>query len=101
MLLTESTRPHSSYFLPTPANYVSKVYESFLASASSDAAPGAGSRAGVAGAALRPETLMPAAQRTAHHISHLLREQRAKQAAYLRNVDCPQAYKLKPSSENY
>lgn len=32
---------------------------------------------------------MPAAQRAAHHISHLLREERAQQASYLRNVDCP------------
>ena len=70
------------------------MYESFLASASTEPAAGAASRAGVAGAALRPETLMPAAQRTAHHISHLLREQRAQQAAYLRNVDCPQAAEL-------
>lgn len=37
---------------------------------------------------------MPAAHRTAHHISHLVREEKAQQAAYLRNTDCA---KVRPS----
>lgn len=51
---------------PTPA---CRVMESFLARSH------------------RPEALLPAARRAAHHISHLLREEAANAAAYLRNND--------------
>ncbi|KAL1521538.1 hypothetical protein AB1Y20_021197 [Prymnesium parvum] len=60
-----------------------KVYESFLKAAG-------GSNREDAQLPLQKETLMPAAQRAAHHISHLLREERALQASYLRNTDCAQ-----------
>jgi 23S rRNA (guanosine2251-2'-O)-methyltransferase len=51
---------------PTPA---CRVYESFLARDH------------------RSEALQPAARRAAHHISHLLREEAANAAAFLRNND--------------
>jgi len=51
---------------PTAAG---RVYESFL------------------GQEHRPEALMAAARRAAHHIGHLLREEAAAKAAYLRNND--------------
>ena len=35
----------------------------------------------------RPEALLPAARRAAHHIGHLLREEAAERASYLRNND--------------
>ncbi|KAJ1494662.1 hypothetical protein T484DRAFT_1765078, partial [Baffinella frigidus] len=64
-----------------------KVYESFLIAASSPVDPSAPKTAGAAGAAMRPETLMPAAQRAAHHIAHLLREEQAALAVgFLRNA---------------
>jgi tRNA G18 (ribose-2'-O)-methylase SpoU len=72
---------------PTPAF---KVYESFLDAASTAPEKATAKKAGFVGAALRPETLMPAAQRTAHHISHLLREEAALRNSLLRNADKPE-----------
>ena len=64
----ESSAVRSIEMAPEPTAAL-RVYESFV------------------GKDHRPEALIPDARRAAHHISHLIREETAARAAYLRNND--------------
>lgn len=74
--------PEEADALDTAESSAGKVFSTFV---------GSGGATGRGGVAPRGELLEAAARRSAHHIAHLLRAERAAAAEYLRNTDPTEA----------